>query len=224
MPTSGRIRTLDITSSLTPSAQRGRPACGASPPLRAAIGPSVNYVPAIKMNGAQLLAVVEVPRDDRVRCQANGCNHPVFRRIHVVRQDSVVQVCGSACFKKLFAGLPVASATPRYTTTEGRHLTDEERQLLIENTERLIQQFEAELQEERIRMAASDAARSVPPPVKSALAPPAPAVPSPAARQAAELQAKQNVRSKYQVDPELPGWHALVLMEIERLLRQNAGS
>jgi len=92
------------------------------------------------MNGAQLLAVVEVPGDDRVRGQADGCNHPVFRRIHVVRQDSVVQVYGSACFKKLFAGLPVASAAPRYTTTEGCHLTDEERQLLIESTERLLRQ------------------------------------------------------------------------------------
>jgi hypothetical protein len=29
----------------------------------------------------ELLAIVEVPRDERVRCQAAGCNHPVFRRL-----------------------------------------------------------------------------------------------------------------------------------------------
>lgn len=106
------------------------------------------------MHSAQLLAIVEVPHDDRVRCQATGCNHPVFRRIHVVRDESGIHVYGSECFKKLFLGLPVASAAPAYTSTEGRPLTDEERQLLVENTERLIQQLEAEYQAEVARKAA----------------------------------------------------------------------
>ena len=59
------------------------------------------------MSTAQLLAVVEVPRDVRVRCQAAGCNHPVFRRIHVVREGAAVQVYGSECFKRLFESSPV---------------------------------------------------------------------------------------------------------------------
>lgn len=177
------------------------------------------------MTVAQLLAVVEVPRDDRVRCQADGCNHPVFRRIHVVREDAVFRVYGSECFKRLFAGLPVAASTPRYTSSEGRHLSEEERQLLIENTERLIQRFESAYQEELARQAA----RATPPPPSAPAAPaasptPAPAaVDSPAARIAAEIQAKQIVRSKYGVNPELPGWRGLVLTEMERRLRKDAG-
>jgi hypothetical protein len=175
------------------------------------------------MSAAQLLAVVEVPHDDRVRCQAAGCNHSVFRRIHVVREDSVVRVYGSECFKKLFVGLPVASSTPRYTSPEGRRLTDDERRLLIENTERLVQQFESEYQAELARKAALVAVRSTPTQTTPAPPPPPqpPTVVSAAARQAAEAHAKQIVRSKYGVNPELPGWHGLVLMEMERLLRES---
>lgn len=173
------------------------------------------------MTATQLLAVVEVPRDDRVRCQAVGCNHPVFRRIHVVREDTIVRVYGSECFKRLFAGLPIASSTPRYTTSEGRHLSDEERQLLIENTERLIQQFESAHQEELARQAARVTRQ--PPPAPAAPVMPPVSAPSVVDRAAAEIQAKQIVRSKYGVNPELPGWSGLVLMEMKRLLRENAG-
>jgi hypothetical protein len=188
------------------------------------------------MSAPELLAIVEVPRDERVRCQAAGCNHPVFRRIHVVREGAAVSVYGSECFKRLFVGLPVGSSSPRYGTSEGRSLTDEERQLLIENTERLIQQFEAEYQAEVAREAAlaakRDAERRQAPPPPSQLqawpqfrAPrPAPR-PRPSAdeRRLAEAQAKQIVRAKYNVDPELPGWHGLVLEEMRAILAKNGG-
>ena len=180
------------------------------------------------MSAAQLLAVVEVARDDRVRCQATGCNHPVFRRIHVVREDGAVRVYGSECFKRLFEASSVASSTPRYTSSDGRQLTEEERRLLIENTERLIQQFEAEQQEESARKAALAASRQslvspVAPPVAPVRAPPPPPV-SAAERQAAEARAKQIVRDRYGVDPELPGWRGLVLAEVRRMLGQTVVS
>lgn len=172
------------------------------------------------MSAAKLLAVVEVPRDDRVRCQSAGCNHPVFRRIHVVRENSNVRVYGSECFKKLFVGLPVASSMPQYTSSDGRHLTEEERQLLIENTERLIQQFESEYQAELARKAALEAARPVPAQPKPSLPLPpqqTSTVARPEVRHISESQAKQIVRAKYNVDPELPGWRGLVLAEMERI-------
>lgn len=172
------------------------------------------------MTNVQLLAVVEVPSENRVRCQSAGCNHPVFRRIHVVRENSVVRVYGSECFKKLFVGLPVASSIPQFTSSDGRHLTGEERQLLIENTERLIQKFESEYQAELARQAALAAARQAFVPTPPAPAPPKlPVVSSISAQQATEAQAKQIGRSKYGVDPELPGWRGLVLAEIERIKR-----
>jgi len=93
------------------------------------------------MTSFRLLAVVEVPQADRVVCQAPGCKHPVYKRIHVVQKDGKLTVLGSECFKKLFGE---ASSTPSYGSGEGRLLTPEERQLLVENTERLISQFETE--------------------------------------------------------------------------------
>lgn len=173
------------------------------------------------MSATQLLAVVEVPRDVRVRCQAAGCHHPVFRRIHVVREGAAVHVYGSECFKRLFESSPVGSSTPRYTSSDGRHLTQEERQLLIENTERLIQQFEDEYQAELTRKA--ELAATIRSPVMPA-APPAQPPPPPisaAARQAAEAEARQIVRARYGVDPELAGWRGLVLAEVRRILGRN---
>jgi hypothetical protein len=154
-----------------------------------------------------------------VRCQSTGCNHPVFRRIHVVRENSTIRVYGSECFKKLFVGLPVASAMPQYTSSDGRHLTDEERQLLIENTERLIQQFESEFQTELARKAVLGATR--PPPVLKPSLPLPPLQPTIVARTVdrneIEKQAKQIVRAKYNVDPDLSGWRGLVLVEMKRI-------
>jgi hypothetical protein len=196
------------------------------------------------MNDTHLLAIVEVPRENRVRCQFADCNHTVFRRIHVVRENSVVHVYGSECFKKLFAGHPVASSLPRYTSSDGRPLTDEERQLLIENTERLIQQFESEHQEKLTREATLAAARPAPAKISPSTLPPKPGVARPAwewqpyqppsrsllkravapisaDQQKYEAKAKENVRSKYGVDPELPGWRGFVLAEIERLKREG---
>lgn len=105
------------------------------------------------MTSFRLLAVVEVPQADRVVCQAPGCKHPVYKRIHVVQEDGKLTVLGSACFKKFFGE---AHSTPSYGSGEGRLLTPEERQLLAENTERLIAQFETEHQAalEKARLAA----------------------------------------------------------------------
>ena len=178
------------------------------------------------MSTPELLAIVEVPRDERVRCQAPGCNHPVFRRIHVVREGDIVSVLGSECFKRLFTTLPVSSATPKYSSSEGRHLTDEERQLLVENTRRLVEQFEGEYQAELERVAALQAARkqAAPAPLPPRHeAPRPPPQPTAEERRMAEAQAKEIVREKYGVDPELPGWRGLVLTEMRALLRKNAG-
>ena len=95
---------------------------------------------------AELLAVVEVDKDDRVVCQAPGCGRGVYKRIHVVRHNGTLGVYGEDCFDRLFVGLS-REAEPRYGGGPGRLLSAEERQLLIENTERLITQFELERQQ-----------------------------------------------------------------------------
>ena len=126
----------------------------------------------------------------------------------------------------MFTNLPVASAIPKYSSSEGRHLTDEERQLLVENTRRLVEQFEAEYQVELERVAALRAARkpeaaaTLPPHIEALRHPPPPSAEE---RRLAEARAKEVVRKKYGVDPELPGWRGLVLVEMRALLGKNAG-
>jgi hypothetical protein len=171
----------------------------------------------------KLLAVVGVEKADRVVCQAQGCGHGVYRRIHIVRHDNgVVGVYGSDCFSRLFGHL--VECSPRYGSGDGRELTADERQMLSENTERLIAQFEAEQQalleqarlhqeqqakveqaaRERLERQREDAERRRTQTARDLAA--------------AELEAKAIVRQKYSVDPDAPGWRGLVLDEVRKLL------
>jgi len=171
----------------------------------------------------KLLAVVGVEKADRVVCQAQGCGHGVYRRIHVVRHDDgVLGVYGSDCFDRLFGHL--VESSPRYGSGEGRELTADERQMLAENTERLIAQFESEhqvlLEQARLRQEqvakVEQAARERAEQLRAEAERRRP--PSEAELASVERQAKAIVRQKYSVDPDAPGWRGLVLTEARKLL------
>jgi hypothetical protein len=182
-----------------------------------------------------LLAVVEVPHDERVRCAAEGCGHSVYRRVHLVRIDGATQVYGSDCFVRLFGSTPTGRAKPKYGSGTGRGLTPEERALLIENTERLIEQFEHELQAEvaeaerrRLLLEARQTPQALPllpqrqhvqqPPPR----PPLP-VPTPSQLAEAEAQARRELAERLPgVNLDLVGFKGLVRMEVEKILRANA--
>ena len=171
----------------------------------------------------QLLAVVGVDKGARVVCQAPGCGHGVYRRIHVVRHDDgQLGVYGSDCFERLFGHL--VRQAPRYGGGEGRDLTAEERLMLAENTERLISSFEAEhevlLEQARLRQeqraiverAAAERLERLRAEAEKRRPP------SPADIASVEREAKSIVRQKYDVDPDAPGWRGLVLAEAHKLL------
>lgn len=99
---------------------------------------------AVLESTAYLLSVVEVSQANRIRCQADGCGHSVFKRIHVVLVDGKFQVLGSQCFAKLYGGMGTSVAVPYYGGTGARPLTDDERAILVENTARFIEQLENE--------------------------------------------------------------------------------
>ena len=105
------------------------------------------------MTEVRLIRIVEVSKADRVVCQAPGCKHSVYKRIHIVAKDGQITVLGSECFRNLFGEKHL---TPSYGSSEAKLLTPEERQLLAGNTARLIAQFEAEHQAalEEARLAA----------------------------------------------------------------------
>jgi hypothetical protein len=171
------------------------------------------------MTDAALLAVVEVPFEDRVRCAADGCGHSVYKRVHLVRQGGHTQVYGSDCFNRLFKGTKLAAAEPHYSSSAGRPLTSEERALLVRNTELLIERFERErrdadeqARQRRITAQVADV------PMQAARR-----LPSASERSAAELQARSNLALRYPgVNLDLPGFRGLVWLEAERILREGA--
>jgi hypothetical protein len=120
---------------------------------------------------AELLAIVSVSPDKRVRCRAPNCGHSVYAAVHIVRDAGLTTVLGSVCSGRLF-GFGSASDVPRFGGTGGRMLTDEERDLLDANTEELLQRFQAQAEADEAQRwlaeyerEAREAARKVPPPM-----------------------------------------------------------
>ena len=182
-----------------------------------------------------LLAVVEVPHDERVRCAAEGCGHSVYRRVHLVRTGGSTKVYGSDCFTRLFGSTPTGQAVPRYGTGTGRSLTPEERALLTDNTERLIEQFE---QEHQAQIAEAERRRALlearqPPQAPASMPQPQhaqqpaarapPPIPTSTQRAEAEAQARRTLGEQFPgVNLDLPGFKGLVRMEVDKILRANA--
>lgn len=125
---------------------------------------------------AHLLTIVEVDKADRVICQAPGCGHSVYKRIHVMMVGGKLQVLGSSCFQQLFGFLGAIAANPRYGSGDGRRLTAEERQMLVNNTAEFIAKLEAEHLE--LLRRAEEAAKLSPAPAQRAATPPS--LPAPA--------------------------------------------
>jgi hypothetical protein len=94
--------------------------------------------------GAYLLAIVEVERADRIQCQAGGCGHSVYKRIHIVLAGLEFRVLGSQCYERLYGQTNAIGQAPEFGTGSGRLLTPEERLVLVENTAAFIESLEAE--------------------------------------------------------------------------------
>ena len=92
---------------------------------------------------AYLLHVVEVDRDKRVRCQAEGCGHSVYARIHILLVDGQFQVLGGNCFQRLY-GRGLQDAKSYYGGSAGSptQLDDDMRLLLATNTAEFVERLE----------------------------------------------------------------------------------
>lgn len=106
---------------------------------------------------AYLLDVVEVDKSRRVRCQAPGCGHAVYARIHVVLDGARFVVLGGDCFQRLYgtsigAGPSYYGGSAQAPTT----LSEAMRALLESNTA----EFVAQLELRRLQWEAEAAARS----------------------------------------------------------------
>lgn len=168
----------------------------------------------------ELLAVLEVDPADRIRCQAPGCRHTVYRRIHVIRTPEGITVLGSTCFRTMYAGTPLRRAAPRYTDTSGRRLSAAEALQLATNTTMLLEALEAEHNTQQ-------AARTVlARPFAASFARNAPkAAPVPTeALEDARREATRRVQARHPDladELHLPGWAGLVLCELREVLKER---
>jgi len=173
----------------------------------------------------KLLAVVEVEQEQRIRCQAPGCNHGVYRAIHVIQTGEGLSLYGSQCCAKLF-GWTSKQRSAAYTTTD-RRLSADERAQLESNTVSLLEKLKAEHEQQQVesrqklrslkalmeqRAQSSVTGGGMNRPVRRTLG----TVLDPEI----ERQAKKIVSEKYQVDANLAGWRGHVLDEAKKIQDQ----
>ena len=91
----------------------------------------------------ELLAIVEVDKKKRVRCQHKGCKHTVYKRIHIVRlAGGVISCVGQTCYKAIESQYPsLKKKRPAFGDRSSQPLSDEELAMLETNTEALLERF-----------------------------------------------------------------------------------
>lgn len=113
--------------------------------------PPSNQQPGPKPRQVNLLAMVEVEKQDAVQCQHLGCNHRVYKRIHVVEESGQLLVLGSSCFEKRY-GSGAVLAKPSYGGANGKKLSPQERQMLVETTAAFMERFRLEYEASKAAM------------------------------------------------------------------------
>jgi hypothetical protein len=167
---------------------------------------------------AKLLAILAVPREKRIRCQAPGCNHSVYRAIHVIQENEILMVLGSTCCRKLYKGLTGRGSEIGKGSVGGKSLSDDEVELLLHNTRELIERLQRERDE--LNSIKTLLPRDFTPlPVDSEIRnnlplPPSPPLSKPSSevkgQRMSESEAKAYVSKKFNVNPDLAGWSGLV--------------
>lgn len=106
---------------------------------------------SIVINSPELLVIVEVDKERRVRCQHEGCKHRVYKRIHIVRlAESVISCVGQTCYKAIESQYPsLKKKRPMFGDRSSQPLSDEELAMLEANTEALLEHFRLQYAEEK---------------------------------------------------------------------------
>ena len=169
-----------------------------------------------------LMAVVEVEQEQRIRCQAPGCNHGVYRAIHVVRADEGLKLYGSQCCAKLF-GWTSKQRAAAYTTTD-RRLSAGERAQLESNTASLLEKLKVEHEQRKagsreklLSLKAMFEQRAQASVVGSRKNRPEKRLLGTVLDPEVEKRAKRIVSERYQIDADQPGWRGLVLQEAKKI-------
>lgn len=157
------------------------------------------------MEDSELVLVLEVPPHKKILCQAKGCGHAVFRRVHVIRQRGELGVFGSSCAKKLL-GEKLKRMRPTIGGQRGVTLSELDVDLLRYNTIELIAKLQKNMESESGQHA----------------------LPEVDYRSFSDTQlekvclerAKKEFRAKRGLDPDAPGWVGWVKMDAKKLFKK----
>ena len=158
----------------------------------------------------ELVAVVEVPEKDRVRCQHAGCGRPISKRVHILRLGTELTFVGSTCFRKHFTNQQVTDRTSATGGSAGTRLTTEELQLLESNTQQLLTQLRERYRRPTVTAPSSKPVRKSRRRTKN----------EPIDHdlwQRALAETKSTFRNERGLDPEMPGWSGWVKLEARKL-------
>lgn len=183
-------------------------------------------------NSPYLHSIIEVPKEQSIRCEAPGCTATVWKAIHVVIMDGEIHLYGSSCFKKVFGGTVLGAANPSYSGKAGRSLSDVERLMLLENRRRLLELLEEEHREEIDRQAKLQALederreqeeKELDRVLSNQNIAPTPARSKPDAETKARIlsEAKNRFRQNHPgCDPDQPGWIGMVWVYEAEILKE----
>jgi len=159
------------------------------------------------MDKFELLTVIEVSENNKVLCQFKNCNRPVFKKVHIVRNNEKIQILGSECYKKQYGEHHALNKVkPIYGAASGIALSEDERSLLLENTEELIRQLRKKHQDNEAlsEKKAFDYSK----------------LSDSELRKVVLEKTKEDFRVDKGLDPELLGWSGWIKSDAEKLFQK----
>lgn len=158
------------------------------------------------MNTAELLIIVELPENKKVLCQAEGCGHSVYKRVHVIRELDKLSVYGEDCAKKRF-GKTLRKPVISKKKLDGYVLSERDIEQLLENTQLFIDDMQTRFEEKT--------------PVEMPIEPDFSKMPDKALKQYCLEKVKEQFRKEKGLDPELPGWAGWVNSDASALFKNG---
>lgn len=160
------------------------------------------------MQTAELLIIVELPESKKILCQAEGCGHSVYRRVHVVRESGKLVVYGEECAKKRFGKSLLKPIIPK-EKLDGYVPSERDIEQLLENTQQFIDEMLVRFKEKKSDEVLTE--------------PDFPKMSDEALKQYCLEKVKEQFRKEKGLDPELPGWAGWVNSDANALFKKLRG-
>ncbi len=157
---------------------------------------------------AELLLVIEIPESKKILCQADGCGHSVYRRVHVVRESGKYFVYGEDCARKIFGKSLKKPLIPQ-ERLNGYIPSARDIEQLLNNTREFVSDIEKQFTKPEL--------------VDSLETPDFSKMSDGELQKFCLNQVKDEFRKEKKLDPDLPGWAGWVNSDAKALFKKLRG-